>query len=210
MSKLPFRLAVLFVFAGCATLAQPTPVEASTPCSTKRPTARDEQELRAVVRKVAGSKTSRLMIQDFCGRGDTATADLQSPLARQRHDIREWSTMHCSREDVLGWACEKLVSHRATKLRAILAGTQRVIEVEFPPTMPVATARDLALRALSLIEDPAAQPARCENSQERPVSFLHGHWSEARDAVLKSVSDLPFPVEVWTQDDNSRSATPQV
>ena len=126
MSKHPFRLASLLLFAVCATGSLSTPVAASTPCSTTRPSAREESELRAV------------------------------------------------------------------KVRAVLAGSKRTIDVEFLPELPVETARELALRALSVVEDPAAAPAKCVDSESHPVFFEHSQWQDARNALLKAITGLPL------------------
>jgi hypothetical protein len=209
MSKHPFRLASLLLFAVCATGSLSTPVAASTPCSTTHPSAREESELRAVVRKTAGAQTARLMIQDFCSHVVTATADLHSPFKRQRQDVREWSTIHCQREDPHGWVCDELVTHRAVKVRAVLAGSKRTIDVEFLPELPVETARELALRALSVVEDPAAEPAKCVGSESHPVFFEHSQWQDARNALLKAITGLPLSVAVRTADDTA-AGTPQV
>lgn len=143
MSKHPFRLASLLLFAVCATGSLSTPVAASTPCSTTRPSVREESELRAV------------------------------------------------------------------KVRAVLAGSKRTIDVEFLPELPVETARELALRALSVVEDPAAAPAKCVDSESHPVFFEHSQWQDARNALLKAITGLPLSVAVRTADDTA-AGTPQV
>jgi hypothetical protein len=90
--------------------------------------------------------------------------------------------------------------HRGTKLHATVGGNDQVVDAEFPTEMPVATARDLVLRAVSVMEA-AAGPTRCEKPVDRATSFAERPWSQQHSDVLYQAGQSPFVVTAWVEED---------
>jgi len=200
------RAALLLFVAVCAAAWMAPRSEASVPCYYKRPTASDGVNLRVAVRNAVGPRASRLVIQYFCGFSAHGQADLQSPFVHLTQGVREWMTIHCQRQDAVNWQCDPLELHRGTKLRATIGGNTRVVDAEFPPGMPVATARDLVLRAVNAMEA-AEPPPRCENSPLAPPAFAQHQWGEVHGHVLNTAGQPPFEVTASVDADPGAGTT---
>jgi len=201
------RTALLLFLAGAATCL-PLRSHASVPCRSKQPTTVDAVGLRVAVRKVAGARTSRLVIRDYCDYVSDALVDLQSPVAHRREGVREWATVHCRREDgdADNWQCEPLEIHRGTKLLAMFDGNSRPVDIEFPPAMPVATARDLVLRAVA-VQQASDAPTRCGKSATRPEVYAVRPWKVLRDYLVDAANRPPYGVSALVQEDPAAGTT---
>lgn len=137
----------------------------SDPCKGSRPVGKDAENLEAAALGAIGNRrVEDLEIKDVhrCHLGPERTSvRIESARSRNPDGVQEWWTVYCSRlKGRQQWDCAA-ERQRVIELRVTVAGAERKIELTPAADMTASAARELALRAIALLDDPSAAPPRC-------------------------------------------------
>lgn len=158
----------------------------SDPCKGPKPTGAEAVKLEAAVSHAIGNRRiPDLDIKDvhICHLGGgKISVLLESSRTRNNDGVKQWWILRCGRGwPERQWNCQSPEQREAIELRAPLGGIERTVDLTPTADIPVGTARDLALRSIALVEDPAAAPPRC--ASDRPEDRIT--WNNMRQSRIK-------------------------
>jgi hypothetical protein len=173
-----------------AIAAQPVPsVAAQMDCASDSLTREDIARAQAVARPALPARV-HLDITFACWNPDQAFAEVATRKTQTPEGVQQWWAVACHR-DTSTWACDPPEFKQFIAVNLAVKDQSHAVALSFGQGIPVARARLLASRALSIYVDPTSRIRDCSSIEESGTGPVASHRSDKRASPAE-----PFHVNV--------------
>jgi hypothetical protein len=176
---------------------------AADECSNRTLVAQDQRHLMAAVKAVKPADMEFEGKPVICRNPGTASAQFVTARVQKADGLEEWWTLWCERGTVT-WSCDSPVLERRALLTRSIEGQQRRVHIAFGAQTPLATAQELAIRALNIFEERRALTKQCKRASADKDKDPQEIWNDMRMRYLLQPSDVDLNVVVVAGADATR------
>jgi hypothetical protein len=170
-------LLAAIVLAGAA--AHPIPsVAAEMDCASQSLNRQDIAEVEAAARRTLPA-SGHLQVTDACWNPDHSRAEVTTPKVRTPEGVQQWWAASCQRNEAT-WTCEPREFKQFIAEDLAIGDQSHAVQLSFGQGIPVARARSLASRALSIYADTSSRIRDCGNIEKRAPEPVESHRHDKR------------------------------
>lgn len=179
--------------------AAPTPIGAAEMSCASHSLNRDDVAHAEAVARPALRGSVHLDVTAACWNPDSAVAEIATQRVRTQDGVDQWWAVSCRRDEST-WACDSPELRQFIAAELPVADRPHAVELSFGSGIPLARARSLASRALSIYANTEAQLRPCgtiEAGTTAPVTIRRAdnrasadesfHVNVTRDGLMDSV-----------------------
>lgn len=167
-------------------------------CSSHFTGFHDRALLRTAMQEAMPPGVSAWGIPDICRNPGSAYAWMSSWARRTPDGVTHWWDFNCHRQRG-PWECDSPVQRNLIWVYADVGGILRRLEVRFDDDTGLDRARQLAVHAAQIVQDPASAPLAACGSGSREEE--RAQWEKARRAQILQPRDVAVGLSVETAAD---------
>jgi hypothetical protein len=151
---------------------------AETDCASQSLNRQDIAKVEAVARPTL-APSIHLEVTYACWNPDHSRAEVSTPKVLTPEGVQQWWAVSCQRDEST-WACDRPELKQFIAVDLAVEDQSHAVELSFGQGIPVARARSLAARALTIYADPEARIRDCSSIEGRGIEPVRSHRHDKR------------------------------